>query len=160
LQSFENEINTQYKKWLAFAEKLTNQDRAVDVVNEVLEMLLTEKRERAEELSAKGEVDKYVCRCLINKAHDLRKADRFVELHGQIAEDGEDHTDNEDKMRMIESGLRGLTYGDRAIIQYELANIGTLKELSVEIGEDYEYLRQKSIRAKARLKLAIWRLQQ
>lgn len=133
---------------------------AVDVVNDVLVFLLTEKRERAEELSAKGEVDRYVCRCLINKAHDLRKADRFVELHGQVADNDDDQGDNEDKMRMIESGMRALTYGDRAIIQYELANIGTLRELSVEIGEDYEYLRQKSIRAKARLKIAIWRLQQ
>ena len=160
LESFENQINIHYKKWLKFAKKLSNEDEAVDILNDLLEKLLTRYRDKVEELSRKGEVDKYVCRGIMNKALDRRRTYRMVELKIDLVDQGSDAMEVEAKMQLIESGLRSLTYGDRALIRYELANVGTIKQLAVEIGEDPEYLRQKLHRAKQRLKENIWHLEQ
>jgi RNA polymerase sigma factor (sigma-70 family) len=160
LESFENQINIHYKKWLKFAKKLSNEDEAVDILNDLLEKLLTRYRDKVEELSRRGEVDKYVCRGIMNKALDRRRTYRMVELKIDLVDQGSDAMEVEAKMQLIESGLRSLTYGDRALIRYELANVGTIKQLAQEIGEDPEYLRQKLHRAKQRLKENIWHLEQ
>lgn len=137
---------------------MTSPHDGVDLLNDILADLIERHKEKLNELSDRDELNIYICKSIRLRSLNRFKRKRTEEFIDELDHNDEDINPREYQWQMIESASRSLTYGDRAIIQWVSQGIGGIRSLAEETGEDYEYLKNKYIRAKEKLRKEIWHL--